>query len=233
MTAPKAEPVARLNAGQTWQKYRSAIERLADAPVNFDLERRHEYTESNGWKIDAYEAELPPERPGPPEPGGSFSLAREVLVNYEFPDPAILEGFYEPTSELLNRVMLLRAKFLFLRFEFGVRISEVVDEAILANSGSGSAPDSTIHRWGYAYQTLQGHWEMGQMTFRIEKVERTGDVMFYIDAFSRVGHIPNVLYRIGFWIFGRRIQVKFAKRAMQRMQTLVAARLEQAGNHNG
>lgn len=212
---------------QAWERYRPAIERLASAPVNFDLDRRHEYTAENGWNIDSYEAELPDESPGPPEARGSFELAKEVLTNYEFPDPSILEGFYQPQSELLNRVMMLRAKFLFLRFEFGVRISEVIDEVIPAGEDETAAHDSAIHRWGYAYQTLEGHWEMGQMTFRIEKVARTGKVTFYIDAFSRVGHIPNIFYRIGFWIFGRRIQIKFAKRAMERMQKLVALRLEE------
>jgi hypothetical protein len=244
MTDPKASPSATDGSGssnrwsasdptirdsksaQAWERYRPAIERLASAPVNFDLDRRHQYTADNGWNIDSYKAELPDESPGEPEPRGSFELAKEVLTNYEFPDPSILEGFYQPHSDLLNRVMMLRAKFLFLRFEFGVRICEVTDEFIPAGEAETAAHDSAIHRWGYAYQTLEGHWEMGQMTFRIEKAARTGKVTFYINAFSRVGHIPNIFYRIGFWIFGRRIQIKFAKRAMERMQKLVALRLE-------
>lgn len=204
-----------------WRTYRPQLEELSKRKVNYDLERVHEYTVQNGWNIDSYTAELPPESPGAPEQGGPWKIAQDVLINYEFPDPNILTGFFSPDDDLLQRVMLLKAKFWWFTFEFGVRISRVIDEVRQTENGPARV-------WGYSYQTLEGHWEMGEITFEIFKYEQSGSVEFHINAYSKTGHIPNIFYRIGFAIFGRNLQVKFSKRALERMQELVELRTMQS-----
>ncbi len=203
------------------ERYADQLEPLADANPNFDREQRETFTEGTGWRIDDYQGELPAEPAGDPVTDGPWQTAVEIMRNYEFPDPGILTGIYVPddSDDILNRVMLLRAKFLFFRFYFGVRISGVVDETRETELGPARV-------WGFSYYTLEGHWEQGEIEFTVWKYLETGAVEFRIHAYSKTGRIPNLMYRIGFALFGRWLQVRFSRKAVERMQTLVAERAE-------
>lgn len=197
-----------------WKQHERELEALAKAEVNFDLERRSEYTEETGWHLDEYEATLPPEPPGPPVPGGSFEIGKQVMLDYRFPDPRIITGIYYPDRPLAERVMLLQAKFLTFTFYFGVRIGGVTDERRQTDDGEAQV-------WGFNYQTLKGHFEKGQMDFEMWKYLDSGQVFFRIHAFSQPDVIPNPLYRVGFKLFGRRLQRYFAHQSLKRMQRFV------------
>jgi uncharacterized protein (UPF0548 family) len=80
-----------------------------------------------------------------------------------------------------------------------------------------------VRRWGWNYRTLQGHLEMGQMDYEVHKWLDSGEVQFRIHAFSRPARIPNPVIRLGFRLFGRRVQRRFARHACQRMARLTAA----------
>jgi hypothetical protein len=212
-------------AGDTplWERYQARLDALRDAPINFDLERQHEYTRQNGWHIDDYEAELIREPPGQPLPDGPWAIGCRMLREYRFPDPGILTGIYVPDTPLDQRVMLLRARAYCMTFFFGVRIANVRDTTTDGEHG----PERV---WGYGYQTLRGHFEQGQIDFAVVKLLDSGQVVFRIHAFSKTGRIPNPIIRIGFRLLGRRLQIKFAKRALVRMQNLVQEELKrQAG----
>lgn len=208
---------------QLWEKFRDQIDSYGKAGLNFDLERVHEYTKANGWNVDDYEAELPPEPPGEPLPNGSWKAAQKVLREYRFPPPDLITGIFVPDSELNNRVMVLRGQFLMFKFYFGVRVVDVVDEVRDGKNGKE-------YVWGYSYRTLQGHFEMGQITFTIIKNATTGKVLFTIHAFSKTGHIANPFYRLGFKMFGRKLQVRFAHESMKRMQMLVTQEITTGGD---
>ena len=201
------------------ERYAERLHPLADADPNFDYEQRETFTEGTGWRIDDYQGELPAEPPGEPVAGGSWETAVDIMRRYEFPDPGILTGIYVPDDgdDLLDRTMLLRAKFLFFRFYFGVRISNVVDETRDTELGPARV-------WGFSYYTLEGHWEQGEIEFTVWKFLETGAVEFRIHAYSKTGRIPNLIYRIGFVFFGRWLQVRFSRKAVERMQALVATR---------
>lgn len=204
-----------------WERYQRQIEALRDRKANFDLAREHEYTEALGWRIDSYQAELPVEPPGEPLPRGSWALAKEVIANYEFPDPGLIQGIYLPDGPIEGRVMLLQARFLFFTFFFGVRIGRIIDEVREENGQQARV-------WGFSYHTLEGHFEMGQATFTVWKFLESGTVQFRFNAYSKVAHIPNIFYRIGFRLFGRTLQKRFAKQIQQRMQMIVTQRLRAA-----
>lgn len=204
-----------------WKRYQRHLDALAESPVNFDLERTHEYTAENGWHLDEYEAELPPEPPGPPLPRGSWRSAQGIMQAYKFPDPGIITGIYYPDRPLAERVMLLRARFLFFTFYFGVRVGGVTDEERETEHGRATV-------WGFNYQTLRGHFEKGQMSFEVWKWHETGRVAFRIHAFSQPDVIPNPLYRLGFKLFGRSLQRQFAQRSLERMQRFVKEELAAA-----
>lgn len=211
-----------INELPKWKIYSSYLERWGNAHLNFDINKSEEFTEANGWRIDDYSIGLPNETPGAPLPNGSFAAAREVISNYEFPDPTLITGIFVPDKPLENRIMVLQARFLFFTFLFGVRVSQVIDE-VRPTEKQGNA-----YIWGYSYQTLEGHFEMGEITFEIWKYEQTGEVRFQVHAYSKTDHIRNPLYRLGFALFGRGLQVRFARTATVRMQQLVLERLAQA-----
>jgi hypothetical protein len=200
------------------ERFRSRLEALEQSKLNLDLERREEFTTANGWHLDQYEADLPNEAVGEPVEGGSFEAACTVLREYRFPPPDLITGIFVPDTPLERRVMLLRARFLGFTFYFGVKVSGVTDEVRVTKSGKERL-------WGYRYATLEGHFERGQIEFLVAKHLETGVVKFRISAFSKTGVIRNPLYRLGFLLFGRGLQRRFARDSMKRMQQLVAAAL--------
>jgi uncharacterized protein (UPF0548 family) len=194
------------------ERDRRRLQALEDLGINYAVADRSEVTEANGWRIDSYRTDLPPEPPGAPVAGGSFALARSVVERYGFVDPGLIRGYYDPEAPLLGRVMLLKVKvFGLFRFEFGVRINRVIDE---------ERADEYV--WGYAYQTLEGHFEMGEITFEVAKQKESGRVIFRIDAYSKLGTIRNLVYRVGARLFARRLQLRYAEYALKRLPELVA-----------
>jgi len=195
---------------------RGALAALADRGFNFDPDQAERFTTANGWHVDDYAQPLPPEPPGPPVPGGSFEVARRLMRDYEFADPAIVRAVYATDSPLDRRDMLLEGRFWGLRFHFGVRVGGLVDEELAVDG-------RRLRRWGWNYRTLQGHLEMGQMDYEVGKWLDSGEVEFRIHAVSRPAHIPNPVIRLGFRLFGRRVQRRFARHACRRMARLTAA----------
>ena len=98
-----------------------------------------------------------------------------------------------------------------------MRVSTVTDEAARAT------PTGPERVWGYGYRTLEGHFEKGQIDFTIHKNLTTGAVQFRIHAVSQPGRIRNPFYWVGFKLFGRTLQRKFARESLRRMKELVAA----------
>jgi len=171
-------------------------------------------TATRGWRIDDYCQPLPGEPPGPPAPTGTWERARQLMRDYEFADPAIVRAIYRRDSPLEGRDMLLEVRFWGLRFRVGVRVSGVIDE-------TRDFDGRQARVWGWSYATLQGHLEMGQMDYEAWKWLDTGAVEFRIHVVSRSSRIGNPIIRLGFRIFGRREQVRFARRACERMSCLV------------
>jgi uncharacterized protein (UPF0548 family) len=201
-----------------WEQYHSLLETYAHTKVNYDVDAP-EKDAATGWRLDDYSTDLPPEPPGPTQAQGSFAAAVEVLRNYKFPPPDLITGIFAPGQPLENRVMVLRAQFLGFRFFFGVRVVDVVDEA------SRATPAGPEQVWGYGYRTLEGHFERGQIDFSIHKGLATGAVQFRIHAVSQKGTIRNPFYWLGFRLFGRMLQRRFARQSLRRMRWLVAEAL--------
>jgi uncharacterized protein (UPF0548 family) len=193
-----------------------ALRALHDRPLNFDLAERASLNRESGWRIDDYRQPLPKEAPGPPAEGGTWERARLLMLDYEFADPEIVRAVYAQDSGLEGRDMLLEARlWKVLRFHFGVRVGGVVNQTCRENGRE-------VRIWGWSYRTLQGHVEMGQMDYQVWKWLDTGDVEFRIHVVSRPARIPNPIIRLGFRLFGRREQIRFARRACERMACLLA-----------
>ena len=208
-----------MNKPPLWEQYQARLARYDNAQVNYDFTRQHEYTSASGWRLDNYATDLPAEAPGPPAAHGSFAAAQEVLRRYSFPPPDLITGIFNPDVPLENRIMLLRARFLGFSFWFGVRVSGVTDEP------TRPTPNGPERVWGYGYRTLEGHFERGQINFTIHKNLTTGAVQFQIHAVSQLGRIRNPFYWLGFRIFGRMLQRRFARESLARMRQQVAEAL--------
>lgn len=196
----------------------AALDQLHQLDINFETPAGP-VTAADGWRIDDHCVELPAEPPGPPAPQGPWEIGRRLLQEYEFADPEIVRAVYYPDHPLEGRTMLLEGRFLWMRFHFGVRVGGVIDS-------TEEVDGRPARRWGWNYRTLQGHLEMGQMDYEVRKWLDDGSVEFRINAFSRAARIPNPVVRFGFQLFGRHMQEKFARSALDRMQRLVEAELD-------
>jgi uncharacterized membrane protein/uncharacterized protein (UPF0548 family) len=197
---------------------RRVLDELHDKGLNFDLERRDQFTPANGWNVDDYRQPLPPEPAGRPLPDGSWQAARRLIRDYAFADPSIIRAVYYPDRPLEQREMLLEGRFLGLRFYFGCRVGGVNDEIRVVDARQ-------VQVWGWNYRTLQGHLEMGQMDYEVWKWLDSGGVEFRIHVVSKPAHIPDPVVRLGFRVFGRAMQRRFARHACQRMAQLTTAAL--------
>jgi len=191
-----------------------ALAELADRPLNFDPAELEAASARTGWHVDDYRQPLPAERPGEPVGGASFEIARRLMCDYAFADPAIVRAVFDPASELANRNMLLEVRFGPLRFLLGCRIGAIVDE-------TRAVDGRTVRIWGWSYGTLAGHFERGQMAFAVWKWLDDGAIEFRVHVVSRRAQVGNPFVWLGLRLVGRRQQVRFARRACQRMGELV------------
>jgi uncharacterized protein (UPF0548 family) len=211
----------RLAAGPPWLVWRghvrAQLERLHDLEFNFDPNELPAVTR-DAWHVDAYRRSLRREPPGEPVRHGPFETAKLLLCDYEFADPTRIRAYYRADTPLEDRDMLLEIRYLGLRVRVGVRIGAVFDE--LRETAGRSA-----RVWGWAYRTLEGHLERGQMDYQVWKWLDTGEVECRIHAVSQVAEIRNPILNLGFRLVGRREQLKFARRCAERMERLVNSRL--------
>jgi len=191
-----------------------ALAELAGRPLNFDPAELEAAGARTVWHVDDYRQPLPAERPGEPVRGASFEIARRLMCDYAFADPAIVRAVFDPASELANRNMLLEVRFGPLRFLLGCRTGAIVDE-------TRTVDGRTVRIWGWSYGTLAGHFERGQMAFAVWKWLDDGAVEFRVHVVSRRAQVGNPFVWLGLRLVGRRQQVRFARRACQRMGELV------------
>ena len=186
---------------------------LADTPLNFDPAVLAGASPEDGWLVTDVCQSLPGEAPGPPAENGSWVIARALMRGYEFADPSIVRAYYDPGVPLAHRTMLLKLRALgIVHLYVGVRVSEVYEETRTL----GGRP---VRVWGWNYQTLEGHVEMGQMDWQVWKWLDTGAVEFRVHSISRTAHIPNPIIRLGFRLVRGRERAAFLESTKRRMRT--------------
>lgn len=165
------------------------------------------------WNFDVHRAVIADERPGPPEPDGPWEAACALVRDYEFTPPELLRAYYDRTTPLLGREMMLEGRFALLRFMMPVRITSVIEES-----------DDTSDTFGWGYETLQGHMERGEVVYRVIKHRDTGLVEFTATSHSQSDPRLGPILRTGWALFGRREQLRFYRRICQRLPQLVRQR---------
>jgi uncharacterized protein (UPF0548 family) len=195
---------------------RSDAERLAALrakPVNFDPAAPH--PESEGWRVDDYCEPLPAEPPGPPASGGPFERCQKLLREYQVADPRMVRAHYDHDAPLEGRDMLLELRFGPIRLHAGCRVGDITDE-------ERSEDGRPVRVWGWAYRTLEGHIEQGQMSWEVWKWTDTGAVEFRIHSYSRNAHARNWFVNTGFRLVGQRQRRQYLQHACKRMVELAS-----------
>jgi uncharacterized protein (UPF0548 family) len=195
----------------------AALGSLRGRPVNYDPAAAPQDGRADGhWHVDAGDITVGREAAGPPAEDGPWTLACQVVRQYEFTNGRILRAVYRPDEDLLGRDMLLEGRFGILRFYLGVRVTRVTDETREGRDGAERV-------WGWSYQTLQGHLEQGRLSYEVIKNLASGRVVFRVTGYSRAAPIRSPLIRLGFALFGRWTQRRFYRSVQLRLRALVQA----------
>ena len=198
---------------------------LADVPVNYDPAALDLADPPPGWNVDDRCQALPSESPGEPAADGSWAIARRLIRGYEFADPSMVRAHYDTDTPLEGRTMLLELRALGIaRVYVGVRVADVYDE-VRSEAGRDA------HVFGWAYRTLRGHVEEGQMDWMVWKWLDTGEVQFRVRAVSRPAPISNPFVRLGFWALRGHERALFLDSTDRRMRRFTELAL--AGESGG
>lgn len=192
---------------------------LAGRPLNFDPAEVAPPLDRSDWRVDEMVEPLPHETPGPPRPGGSWLVAKRMMDAYQLADPRVVEGVYAPGASIPGRDMLLKIHYGPLRFRVGVRVGEPREETVELDGGR-------VLRYGWAYRTLAGHFEAGEMRYELRKWLDSGDVEFLLHGFSRPAPTGPLLTRTGFRLLGRPQQLRFYRQICRRVRRLTEAQME-------
>lgn len=119
------------------------------------------------------------------------------VVGHELPGPPVPGAVWEAACVVM-----------------GVRVTSLVNES-----------DATHCTWGWAYRTLEGHLQRGEVRYRVTKDLRTGEVAFAADVTWRPAPELGPALRLAWTLLGRRRQRRFYPRLGQRVRERVRARL--------
>ena len=195
---------------------RGGLASLAGRSVNYDPDALDLTHPPSGWRVDDRRELLTPEPAGDPIPGGPWEIACRLIRGYEFADPSLVRARYDPDTPLLGRDMLLELRALGLvSIYVGVRVTAVWDETTERDG-------RTARVFGWAYRTLEGHVEQGEMGWEVWKWLDTGEVMFHARAVSRTAPISNPVIWIGFHLLKRYERRLYLASTRQRMRELTA-----------
>jgi len=198
----------RFGRGWTDDEMKAYLADLKKRRVSFNVPPEI-MTPANGWTVDGETSTLGAEPPGPPVPDGLFERAKQGLINYDFSDPRIVMGHFDPNEPFVGRNMMLEFGIFGLHFLGGVRVHSVREETL---------ENSTL--FGFRYDTLEGHFEKGHEWFFLTKNHLNGEVRFKIEAHWRLGTFPNWWSRLGFWMFGQNSRKIWRDRAPVRLREL-------------
>lgn len=175
-------------------------------------ETQSRMTPERGWTRFHSTALIAREIPGVPVVDGPFLRARPLVSRYEFSDPRIVTAHFDAHAPLAGRRMLLELKVMGLRYLMGTVVDAVLDETHLERSV-----------FGFRYSTLSGHMETGSEWFLVEKEHSTGWVRFSIEAFWRLGEMPNWWSELGFRMLSPTYQRAWHRLSYLRLRRMLGA----------
>lgn len=130
------------------------------------------------------------ESPGDPIPNGPFRRVAAAIMEYRVFPPSLVTPVLTQTPVVVGDTVGLTYRLVpGLKMFVASRIVDVFDE-----------PSPNSWRAGFTYRTLEGHAELGEETFAVEKDRATGTVTASLTAWSRPGHwLTRVGYPYARW----------------------------------
>jgi uncharacterized protein (UPF0548 family) len=203
--------MAEYRIGRGWSdgELESRLGDLRSVSRNFE-ESPDELTAEHGWH--SYYSESTIARfTSEEEAVAAFERGKIAVATYQFSDPRIVIGHFDPKAALLGRLMLLEMRALrFMHYLGGVVVGAVRSEA---------GAESSV--FGFRYDTLDGHIEAGVEWFLLTHIHATGELRFRVEAAWRPGQFPNWWSRLGFRVLGRYYQLQWHRRAHRRLADMV------------
>lgn len=156
--------------------------------------------------FDRHALQVAMESPGPPLPNGPFQRVAQAISEYRIFPPQLAQRVVKRAPVQVGDVVgLCYPLFLGIRVFIASRVIDVFD-----------GPSETGWRSGFTYRTLEGHIELGEETFCVEKDAKTGAVVVSLNAWSRPGHL---LVRLGY-PYARWCQLQAGKLAVRHLRKL-------------
>lgn len=155
---------------------------------------------------DAHERIVAREAPGDPEPDGPFRRLAEAIGSYEiFPRWLLTPVLRRTPVQAGDTIGGVYHGFGVVDMFFASRVIARFD-----------GPEGNLWRAGFTYRTLDGHPELGEETFCVEKDRLTGEVRVALRAWSRPGHW---LTRLAAPV-ARRIQLHAGRAALDQLEAV-------------
>ena len=193
-----AVPTPRPTAQPVWEQYRARLDSYATPRSTTTSRARASTPAPPAGASTTTKPTCPPKPPARPRPPAPSPPPRTCCAATPSRRPTSSPAISTPPYPLEKRVMVLRAHFLVFNFYFGVRVSEVTDEACPRHARRDpSACGAT------ATAPSKATSKKGQIDFTIHKNLTSGAVQFRIHAVSQPGQIRNPFYWVGFKLFGR------------------------------
>lgn len=201
----------RIARGWTNEELEERLKILRAASTNFPCQGPESQTGSN-WQRYYTESVVGKEAPGNVVPEGAFEVAKKAIGEFQFSDPGIVLGHFNPKDPVEGRTMALEIKIFGLHYLCGVRITDTRENK--------SDKETSF---AFRYDTLEGHMEVGSEWFTLTKRHETGDVWFRISASWRPGKFPNWWSEVGFHMLSRRYQLAWHRLAYLRLREIVGS----------
>ncbi len=206
--------MAELRIGRGWnnQELETRLAQLRNAATNFPLQGP-ESQEGADWNRYYTGSIVGQEEPGEVVPGAGFEIAKKAISEYQFSDPGIVMGHFDPREPVDGRTMALEIKILGLHYLCGVRITATRENKTDKETS-----------FAFRYDTLEGHMEVGSEWFTLTKRHETGAIWFRISASWRPGIFPNWWSEVGFHFLSKRYQLAWHRLAYLRLREIVGSK---------
>lgn len=158
---------------------------------------------------DLYERQVATETSGPPEAGGAHRRVAAAIMRYEIFPPTLVSGVLRRAPVQPGDTVGILYHAVGCELFFAARVVSCFDQ-----EGEGAARGTW--RTGFTYRTLDGHPELGEETFSVEKDLATGAVRAKLQSWSR----PGTLLARTFAPVVRKLQIHASHAALDHLQSI-------------
>ena len=158
---------------------------------------------------DRHEREVAVEAPGKPEADGPHRRVAAAILRYDiFPRRKVCPVLRQEPIEVGDTVGCRYHLMLGLDIFFAARVVDRFDRC--------DEFEGDVWRTGFTYRTVDGHPELGEETFSVEKCAETGRVRVVLSSWSR----PGSLLTRAVYPLARCLQLQAGRSALDHLERI-------------